>query len=439
MPWLMRGIPVAAESPRTAPGRARGHAALGAWLAIALLGCQADQPTRPDLILITIDTLSTERLACFGGEKEAGRSLCALGNEGTLFAWAAAPGRGESSSASTALTGLAARAHGVADDGQSFLADAHTTIAETLSRAGYRTAAFVASARLNRSRRLDQGFDRYDDRFGRPMHANTRERTEMASSVQSWIASTPSPRFIWIHLGRAAEPVQLDRLLSRLSHTFDDDGRGPGVLFAALRGEDPHGRESPTLRDATIQWSTHRVPLIWRPPPTQNANLPRISLRLASPIDVAATLRTAARVSGELGSDLDEALFEGRDLTHLARSHAGDGEREDRLVLLETSAAGGEVGLASETHLYVRSHSTLDGSGQPVPTAELFDRRARFAALPIYDRLRHPAPRSAALAPGPWREDILDAQSPVPRLEFHLARRLDEPGRSDHPNGEDPR
>ncbi len=91
MPWLMRGIPVAAESPRTAPGRARGHAALGAWLAIALLGCQADQPTRPDLILITIDTLSTERLACFGGEKEAGRSLCALGNEGTLFAWAATP------------------------------------------------------------------------------------------------------------------------------------------------------------------------------------------------------------------------------------------------------------------------------------------------------------------------------------------------------------
>jgi len=56
---------------------------------------------------------------------------------------------------------------------------------------------------------------------------------------------------------------------------------------------------------------------------------------------------------------------------------------------------------------------------------------ARFAPLPLPDPLRHPAPRSAGLAPGPWRRDVLANDSPVPSLEFHLARRLAEGARED--------
>ena len=322
------------------------------------------------------------------------------------------------------------------DSGQSFLVNEQTTLAEKLSRAGYRTAAFVASARLNRSRRLDQGFDDYDDTLARPGHERAAETIEMANRVQDWITSTPSPRFIWIHADRASGPIELDRLLARLAQSLEPETGRAGVLFAALRGEDPSLTDSALAATSTISWSTHRVPLIWRPPTTPNASVPAICYRLASLVDIAPTLLAAAHAmpapSAEVG-EAAEAAFRGRDLTLLSRLQPLDGELEDRFVFLDTNASDGEIGLASEMHLYVRRRSVLDGSGSPIPTTELFGQGARFATLPIRDGLRDPAPRSATLEPGPWRRDVLAAQSPVPRLEFHLARRLGGPTPAAHP------
>ena len=69
--------------------------------------------------------------------------------------------------------------------------------------------------------------------------------------------------------------------------------------------------------------------------------------------------------------------------------------------------------------------------GTPVATETLSAHEARFLPLPLPDPVRHPAPRSAARGPGPSRRDLLSSDSPIPSLEFHLARRLTERRRQD--------
>jgi hypothetical protein len=406
-------------------------------VAVGLVGCEAEGPDNPNLVLITVDRLSADRLSCFGGASDAGGSVCALGQQGTLFAWTASAGRSEASSAATVLTGLTEADHGIGADGQSFLADAQPSIAEDLSQAGYATAAFVASSQVNRSRRLDQGFDLYDDRLASPSRSNGAGSVDLSDAVRSWIEEAPSPWFIWIHADRDVGLIDLDRLLSRLSQILDRDQGGLGILFLALRGEsEPKAIEGGGVNQ-TIGWRSHRVPLIWRPPVRAGPVPVAVSLRLAGLIDVVPTLRAAAHLARPTSTaakssdvvaivptDVARDSEQGLDLSRLSRPQIGDAMPEDRYILLESMTAMGEVGLASARHLYARRASPLDGTGRPVPTSRLVPLEARFATLPAYDPLRDPAPGSARVEPGPWRDDVLDAQSPVPRLEFHLARQL---------------
>lgn len=410
----MQAEPVA--SRRARPGHWIGSAAL-----LLMLACGGEPPTRPDLVLITIDALAADRLPCFGGDAEVGEAVCGLARGGTLFAWTATPGRGAASAAATVLTGLPARRHGLRDDGYSFLSERHETIAERLSAAGYHAAAFVAQPALNRTRRLDQGFEHWLDAAEGP---GTGPGEHLSDRVQDWLERTPAPRFLWIHADRSEGPAALDRLVARLARRLDPGrGDGPGLLFLALRGE----AEAP----GRLGWRSHRVPLIWRPPPATNAPPPAVSQRLATLADIPATLAAAAglRDGGVSGPVPAGGGSGGRDLSDLARSgsvEAGTSEdgSEPRLVLLESADPTGEVGLATPTHLYARRPGPEDGSGRALPVSRLVEHGARFAALPLRDPLRDPAPRSGALQPGPWRTDVLSPESPVPRLEFHLAKRL---------------
>ncbi|MEE8167016.1 MAG: sulfatase-like hydrolase/transferase [Myxococcota bacterium] len=380
---------------------------IGLWLACfggaSALGCAGEELSRPNLVLISVDTLAADQLACFGGPGDSGQSVCRLAEQGTLFAWTMTPGRGIASSAASVLTGLTEAGHGVDDTGLSFLRDARETLAERLARVGYATAAFVASPRLNRTRRLDQGFDHYDDRFASNLDLPTR--------VQKWIARSSTAYFVWIHLRGEAGLSDIDRLVARLDGVLQDDARQAGVLFAALRGTDPS--------QTGIGLSSHRVPMIWRAPATFRSGAPsQVSLALASLLDITPTLTASAGIPGPesgdrpaLGHPLDRAL----------------GSVEDRFLLLRDSARNGEVGLASGPYLYVRKRSALDTTGRPVPSSALTAQAPRFLTLVSGGAA---TAGSAGLAHMPWRKDVLSTDSPVPRLEFHLARRLREEAES---------
>lgn len=454
--------------------------------------CSGEGPARPDLVLITVDRFATDRLPCFEGETDPGDAVCALAEGGTLFAWTAASGAGEAAAAASVLTGLPPELHGVSDDGQSFLRDPNVTIAEELSQAGYATAAFVASPRVNRSRRLDQGFAYYDDRFASPERSRLvagTERAELDAQVRNWFERTAKPRFAWIHLNRDAGRVQLDRLVSRLAEPLKRGATGPGIMFVGLRGERGDSEESgnaslssgpgsaagPSSASARasariasarksagifeqIAWRSHRVPLIWRPPAVGDSpaqSIPPVSRALASLYDINPTLRAAAALPSPDTDTADTApntfqASRGRDLSQLIRAEirpetgetdpdrgSGPSETAESLgtlpffVLLE--AAGDQVGLASQDYLYTRQRSPLDGTGRPVPTVWLEVRGAKFSKIEREDPLFQGRPRAARLRTGPWRTDVLSSDSPVPQLEFHLARRLDRPSENPTP------
>lgn len=399
---------------------------------VAALACADEAPRPPDLLLVTIDALAADRLSCFGGPEDAGRALCALAEGGTRFLWTAAPGGGPASAAASVLTGLPAPLHGIHDDGASFLADHHETLAEGLSDVGYRSAAFVAEPSLNRSRRLDQGFGHYDARVRIDSRSESTAAAPLADRVQNWLEANPSPRFIWIHLPQAAGPGGLDGLAARLSRVFEPEGRRPGVLFVALRGEAPADMTNvsrPTgATPGPIAWRSHRVPLFWRPPEAARVEATASSRRLASLLDVFPTLRSAAGLSPTTASrNRDQARdgMEAVDLELLAQAPPAVAPEpgSERFVLL-SGGPQGEVGLASQGFLYVRARSPGDGSGRPLSTDALGMHGARFAALPDSGGLRESPGLPDRIFPGPWRSEILAAESPVPRLEFHLARLL---------------
>jgi len=383
-------------------------------------GCTEEAPDRPDLLLVTLDALPAADLECFrtpDGDSVAapGSGLCALADGGVRFAWAVSAGRGEASAAATVQTGLPPELHSMRDDGASFLADRFETIAERLSRIGYGTAAFMTSPRLNRTRRLDQGFDRYED--GIP----PRDPDAIALAIERWARGTPSPRFAWVHVTIGDDLRSVDLKLARIQAALGRRTR-QGVLVAALIGDVTH---------PPLSLERHRIPILWRAPTPAPADAPGVSFRLASLEDVWPTLLGAAGETRTATADPAAAALRGRDLARLARAPRGTEAEDERRILLGTPGPDATIGLATATYLYSRRESIIDGSGEPVPMESLVALDARFAPLPLPDPLRHPAPRSAGLVPGPWRRDVLASDSPVPSLEFHLARRLAEGARED--------
>lgn len=396
-------------SARATPGSGLGPriallvAAL-VFFAVSVSGCRQVQAPAPSLVLITIDQLSADHLACFGGPPENGKSLCRLADDGTALAWTISPGRGLASSLASVLTGMPESVHGMDDRGLSFLPDAQTTIAEALARQGYRTAAFVTSPALNRSRRIDQGFDQYE--------SFAKAESQLPRAVERFVASDESPFFLWIHLthhsaGPAAGGLaDLDRSVAELGGILRRDGRDPALLLCALRGL--------PFEVPGIGLASHRVPMIWRPPTGQSArSLPGAVFELTSLLDVAPTLAGAAGLADAFSIAVDEDDAHGWPI-------GGPGfPKRVRFLLLE-DPTDEEVGLVSESFFYVRSKSELDGTGQPVQSPDLVERSARFVIASKSDG------ENDGLSFTPWREDVLAADSPVPRLEFHLARLLQE-------------
>jgi hypothetical protein len=386
---------------RTARFRCSGFALL-CLAGIVFAGCSAEDPREPDLILITADRLDPTELGCYGGPDDSGRSLCRLARDGTLFGWAFASGGGPTASAASVLTGLPASIHRVDESGVRFLSDAQMTLAEQLQRAGYATAAFVESSTLNRSRRLDQGFDHYDDRVG--------PDTDLVPRIQGWTQSARTPRFVWIALGSQTGLSEIDRLVSRLESLVEGGKTSTGVLVAGLRAAAPDQRG--------IGVSTHRVPIIWRAPAAGRVSAPKpVSYSAVSLTDIVPTLLAAASIPPAATATGLPDPTRGLPLDALASADP------ERFLLLEDSARDGLVGLVSGPTVYVRKRSPFEQIGQAIPTEVLTGYAPRFLSLP--ERDRDPELLASAVLPRlEWRSDVLSADSPVPRLEFHLARLL---------------
>lgn len=119
-------------------------------------------PTRPNIILVTIESLRPDHVHCYGYERDTTPALDALAREGILFERARSVTSWTLTSHASIFTGLYPEAHRVIHP-HDRLDDSYVTMAETLRAAGYQTAGFVSGPFLRTVHNLNQGFDLYDD------------------------------------------------------------------------------------------------------------------------------------------------------------------------------------------------------------------------------------------------------------------------------------
>ncbi len=304
-------------------------------------GCAAPA-ARPNILLISVDTLRPDRLGCYGATTVETPAIDHLAASGVRFANAFTPAPLTLPAHATLLTGVEPWRHGIVDNGIPASEAFPRTLAERLSERGYDTAAFVSAYVLHSTFGLNRGFDRYDDgvaadgALDQLFHA-TAPADERVEQALRWLRTRDrgedSPFFVWLHLFDPHAPYQPPQSFSRRYAGRPYDGevafvdsqigrlmRGlqslqldenTVVVLTADHGESlgEHGEQTHgvLLYDATL-----RVPLIVRPVGGHRGG--EVHLGDVTLADVAPTLL------GLVGLDL-QGQVDGIDL--LARPMAG--------------------------------------------------------------------------------------------------------------------
>ena len=180
---------------------------------VLLLGCPAREsresaPSAPagDIILVTIDTWRADAAGFAGNARVKTPFIDSLAARGITFTNAHAHNVVTLPSHANILTGLHPYEHGVRENAGFVLEPKIETVAERLAAAGYATGAFVAAFPLDARYGLNQGFETYDDNYGKgraSLDFTVQERPAapvLEAAANWWRSVAGRKRFLWIHL-----------------------------------------------------------------------------------------------------------------------------------------------------------------------------------------------------------------------------------------------
>ncbi len=196
-------------------------------------GAGSQETPRPNVVLITIDTLRADHVRCYGYEDVQTPALDGLAKDGVRFTQAFTPSPITNTSHTSILTGLLPSTHGVTDFAVP-LSPTHPTWAELLHKQGYHTAAFIGAVILDSKTLapgLDRGFDFYDN-F--PEHSRTKSRwgrverrgMDVVRRAQAWMDEHPAgSHFVWVHLYDPHDPYEPPAPYSQIyrDHLYDGE------------------------------------------------------------------------------------------------------------------------------------------------------------------------------------------------------------------------
>lgn len=196
-----------------------GRALVGSVLVASLLAGAPYQRSpapgssqRPNLLLVTLDTVRADHLGAYGSKTAATPVLDRLAREGVRFAEATAQAPLTGPAHAALLTGLYPGRFGVRDNAATPLPSRATTLAAILSKAGYQTGGFIGAFILDRAYGFDQGFDQFDSRFEKfevgDKLAAERRADEVVAPALGWLSRVDMSRpfFVWVHLYDAHAP-----------------------------------------------------------------------------------------------------------------------------------------------------------------------------------------------------------------------------------------
>jgi arylsulfatase A-like enzyme len=168
---------------------------------------RATAPARPNVLLVSIDSLRADHLGSYGYARDTSPTIDALAREGVLFENAISPAPWTVPAHMTLLTGLPPEVHDVVSVRQKLSPDA-VTLAEVLQGAGYETAAFVSGPTVMAHFGFDQGFALYDQSLveRQPKRAGGAVSSPgLVDLVSAWLdrwseAGRRAPFFVFLHM-----------------------------------------------------------------------------------------------------------------------------------------------------------------------------------------------------------------------------------------------
>ena len=277
---------------------------------------------KPNVILITIDTVRADRLGCYGAKNIQTPTIDALGRDGVVFERAISQVPLTWPSHAAILTGLYPFQNGVQDFTGQPLEARFRSVAQAFKQQGYVTAAVVSAFVLDRSWGLARGFDFYDDAFSpeeflhRDLGLVDRRAGESVTRAMAWLKKNPRrPFFFWLHLYDPHSPYDppepfrseyknhlydgeiayADHELGRLISWLKQSGlyNQSLIVFLSDHGESlgEHGEHE---HGFFVYNATVHIPLIVKPPAESGIRTGRVS----RPVETVAVAPTLLDVAG---------------------------------------------------------------------------------------------------------------------------------------------
>jgi arylsulfatase len=158
----------------------------------------AGSDARPDVVLISLDTLRPDHLSIYGYPRETDPALARLAGEAVVFEQAYSQSSKTAPSHMTLMTGLLPEVHGVANVDlrreRVRVSEDVPTLAEILHEAGYHTVGVHGGGNVSADYGFDRGFDAYvEERELGPWLRAARER------VARHDAEDRRPLFLFLH------------------------------------------------------------------------------------------------------------------------------------------------------------------------------------------------------------------------------------------------
>ncbi len=159
---------------------------------------------RPDIILLSIDTLRADHLGTYGYERDTSPFLDQLGAEGVVFDQAWSPTSWTLPSHTTMLSGQLPIHHGTIDDHLTIPADV-PLVTTTFARAGYGTMGAVATLFVSSRYGFDRDFEHFVDFGIRDKQTNnlsTVDADHVFDHALHWAQEQPAgkPLFLFLHV-----------------------------------------------------------------------------------------------------------------------------------------------------------------------------------------------------------------------------------------------
>ena len=163
-----------------------------------------------NVLLITIDTLRTDRLSCYNREHVETPNIDSLSEKGILFTKAFAHTSTTFPSHANILLGTVPLYHGIHDNSTFIVEDRFLTLAEHLKGYGYSTGAFIGAFPLDSKFGLAQGFDVYDDDYRGDRHQRfsyvERKAEIVVDKALDWLKEQSAHWFLWVHCWDPHDP-----------------------------------------------------------------------------------------------------------------------------------------------------------------------------------------------------------------------------------------